>query len=209
MKKTMTVNLKDVKNYATDWLDEIIKNRRKLILTVLSVFGLWCGAKVYIEYSYNVSEFLSTLMRLVSEGRILKAFVMLLIINLVPILLSFLNGFFAFGMPLSMLSPCLSGIIIGVINAWLFSAYRLNGVFFSLLSLVPFAVGITIMLLVSCNESILLSGQITKLIFLKETGESGEVKDFFIRHLIIISVSVAITLVQTVVMVNLYGKLLI
>jgi len=209
MKKAMILNSKYIKNYASEWLEEIIKNRRKLILTVLTVFGLWCGTKVYISHSVNVSDLLSISLRLMAERKLIKVCIILLLINLIPIFISFLNGFFAFGMPVSMLSPCLSGVLTGVINAWLFSTYKLNGVFFSLVAVVPFAVAITIMLLVSCNESIMLSGQLTKLIFLKETGERGEVKDFFVRHLIIISVTVAITLLQTVVTVNLYGKLLV
>lgn len=209
MKKTMTLNLKDVKTFASDWLEEIIKNRRKLILTVLYVIGLWCGTRIYIADSGNVSYSLSALLQLFEGRKLLKTFALLLIVNLTPIIISFLNGFFAFGMPISMLSPCISGMAAGVLNAWLFSCYRLHGVIFSLISVVAFGVVITIMLLVSCNESIMLSGQLAKSIFLKDAGERGEVKDFFIRHLIIILATIAVTALQVVVTVNLYSKLLI
>ena len=59
MKKAMTVNLKDIKTVTSDFLEKIIKNRRKLILTVLSVFGLWCGTKIYITEPEMVSNYLS------------------------------------------------------------------------------------------------------------------------------------------------------
>ncbi len=209
MKKSLTLNLKELKTYTSEWLEEIIKNRRKLMLTVLSVFGLWYGTRLYINYSANIIEVLNRLIQPFINHLTLKSFVVLLILNLMPVLLSFLSGFFVFGMPLSMVSPCISGALTGAVNAWIFSTYRLNGVFFSLLSIIPFAIVTTIMLLVSCNESIILSGQLSKSVFLKETGERGEVKDFFIRHIIIMAVTVAVTFLQVITITNLCGKLLV
>lgn len=209
MKKSLTLNLKDVKSYTTEWFEQLTKNRRKLILTVLSVFGIWCGTKLYISCTDNISEILSNVLQIFSNRLILKTFIVLIIINLMPVIISFLNGFFVFGMPFLMLSPCLSGVLIGIVNAWIFSVYKLNGVFFSLLSVIPFAVAVMIMLLVSNNESIALSVQLSKAVFLNETGDRGEVKDYFIRHTIIIAVIVAVTLLQSTVIINLSGRLLV
>jgi hypothetical protein len=209
MKKSVTLNLKEVRNYTSGWFAEIIINRLKLILTVLAVFGLWCGTRLYISYNANISELMNRFSAVFSSRSIIKSFIVLLVINLMPILLSFLNGFFVFGMPFSMICPCLSGVLTGAVNAWIFSDYRLNGVFFSLLSVIPFAVAITIMLLISCNESIILSGQLSKSVFLKETGDRGEVRDFFIRHIIIIAVTAVISFLQVILIINLCGKLLV
>ena len=59
MKRTMTVNLKNIKFISSNIFEQIIKNRRKLLLTVLSVLGLWCGTRIYITESEIISEYFS------------------------------------------------------------------------------------------------------------------------------------------------------
>ncbi len=208
MKKALTVNLKDTKIIVLNSFEKIIKNRRKLILTVLSVFGIWCGTKIYTTEPATICKYLSAYAEIMTQQHITEAYIILLVINILPIIITITNGFFAFGTPIITISPYLSGVFIGIINAWSFNVYRLNGVFFSLLSVIPFAVIIIIMLINSSNESMNVSKKIAKSIFLKETGDRGEVKEFFIKQSITIALIIIITLLQVAILKVLYNKLL-
>ena len=208
MKKAMTVNLKDIKTVTSDFLEKIIKNRRKLILTVLSVFGLWCGTKIYITEPEMVSNYLSNYTETIAQQHLTKAYIILLIINILPIVISMKNGFYALGSPIIMLCPCLSGILTGVINAWTFNNFRLNGVFFSLLSIIPFAVITMIININSSNESLDLSKVIAESLLLNKTNSRGEVKGFLIKQTVTIAIISILTLLQTIIIRVLADKLL-
>ena len=209
MKRTMTVNLKNIKFISSDIFEQIIKNRRKLLLTVLSVFGLWCGTRIYITESEIISEYFSFYTEIIKNQQISKAYIILLIINILPFLITFKNGLFALGSAVIMFCPCLSGILTGVINAWSYNNFRINGVFFSLLAIIPFAVIINIIIITSSDKSIIVSKTITELLFSDKSGNRGEVKEFFIRQLIIFAFIVAITALQIIVVKLLLNKLLL
>ncbi len=209
MKKAITLNVKDLKININNNYKIIIMNRLKLILAVLSVFGLWCGTRIFISEQKAIDTILLQYADIIKEQSLGKLFVLILIINLLPIIISFLNGFFAFGTPLTIISPFLSCIFIGIFNTWTFSSYRLNGVFFSLLSVVPFSVIIMILLIISSNESSVFSKRIARSVFMYEIGDRGEVKTYFSRQAVIICVTVVLSFLQTIILKALWNKLLL
>ena len=208
MKKTITLNLKDIKTVMQNSIQTTLINRQKLILTVLSVFGIWFGTKLFIAGQGTICGLISNFIDKKSNPDITEIFIIQMIINALPILISFTNGFVAFGTPIIMLNQCSAGIIIGIINAWTFSAYRLNGVFFSLMSIIPFGLLIMIMLIISSNESVKISKRIAKSILNTDQSERGEVKEFFVKEAIIITITIVITLLQTFIIKTLFNRLL-
>ncbi len=209
MKKTMTVNLKDIKIFVSDFIEIIIKNRRKLILTVLSVFGLWCGTRIYVTEPEIITNYFSYYIEILTQQKFTISYLILFSINVIPVIITIKYGFFAFGSPISILCPCLSGIFTGIINAWAFNNYRLNGVFLSLLSIIPFAVITMIININSSNESIDLSKIISEVILINKTGSRGEVKSFFIKQIIAVVTVSIMTLIQLFIIKLLLNKLIL
>lgn len=208
MKKTLTLNLKDIKTVMQNFIETTLINRQKLILTVLSVFGIWCGTRLFIAGQETIRELISSCINEKSITDRAELIIIQMFINVLPILIAFTNGFFVLGTPIIMLNQCMAGVIIGIINAWTFSVYRLNGVLFSLISIIPFSLLITIMLIISSNESIKISKRIAKSIFNIDQNERGEVKEFLVKEAIITTISVALTILQTFIIKILFNRLL-
>ena len=208
MTKTVVFNAKYFKNFVLDFLHQAINNRIKILLSVLLIFGIWCGTSIYISNSTVVSELLSNFFGNMAEKGLIKTFLLLMLINCSLILTVFFSGFSAMGLPLILICPCTVGLITGVVNAWLFNTFKLNGVFFSLTVIIPFSLIEAVMLVFLCNESLAQSSKIVKAVFFSQTSERGEVKGFVIRHTVIAALAAISALVQSLLVVNMTGKLL-
>ena len=174
---------------------------RWIVLTQLKLLTLMLFQIITNYFSYYIE--------ILTQQKFTISYLILLSINVIPVIITIKYGFFAFGSPISILSPCLSGITTGIINAWAFNNYRLNGVFLSLLSIIPFAVITMIININSSNESIELSKLISEIILINKSGSRGEVKAFFIKQIIAIATVSIMTLIQLFIIKLLLNKLIL
>ncbi len=209
MTKTLTLNVGNLRSFFNRTIKEIMNNKRKLILMCLLVFGLWCGTRIYVSYSEILSAAVENALIRINDFGLAKTIIIMLSVNSIMIISIVFIGFFALGMPLAAALPCAFGITTGIVNSFLFNYYKLNGVFFSLITIIPFCVVISLFLIIMCDESIMLSGRVAGAIFLSEQTGRGEVKTYFIKGLIVLLLTAIIIAIQAFLVVKLNTKLLI
>ena len=207
MKNTLVLNVKDLKIKFESIARQITDNRRKLLIAIMAIVGIWIGVLFYNKNT-TADSFADKAINYIVSCSFIKAFIILGAINLAVVLIVFLSGFSAFGLTNAILIPCVYGLIYGLICSHIYKTFSLNGVFFTVVTIVPFAVISTILLIISCNDTIDISGSIIKSIFFAQTGDRGDVKNYTLRHIVIILILSACSLLQAISITYIGEKIL-
>lgn len=184
MPKNLMLNFKDLKQKSVDYKSIFHENHTRILIIALYLIGIWAGTMLY-KNNYDISSLTLKGINYIFNSDLLKIFALLMLIKTGSALLVFLCGFSACGMPLIIGLPCIYGIICGLINSCIYQTYKLNGVFFSLIIIVPFAVITSLAITALADNSLNLSKQIVKILALGEAGKRGDVKKYIIYGVII------------------------
>lgn len=206
--KAMTVNLKNFHFPFSQIKEEAAKNWRLILLYAVFLCGCLSGAMLYSNTGETVSSTAQTILEKLLEGSFPQNLRIIMIAGLIPLLLNLLCSFSALGMPIIFLCPAVCGMFVSAFISHLYCVYRVDGVVFSLILLLPAAVIFLVMMLIECNEGLILSGIIATNIFSAHKEGRGELRDYFIRFAVAAVVCCAIIAVQAAC-ITYFGKALL
>ena len=206
--KAMTVNLKHFQFSFKSFYEAATRNWKLIVLYLLFSGGCVAGAMIYTKSHGEIAPITQTLLEKALNCSFVKLVTAFISTYILCILVTFFSSFNALGLPLIMICPTASGTIFSLINSHLYNSYRIDGVIFSIVLIIPAAVVFSILLLTACNEALIMSGTVAQTIFTKQAGNRGELRDFFIRYLIITAVCIVISIIQSACIYKL-GELLL
>ncbi len=148
---------------------------RIILLSSFFLCGLIIGAYVVKNnnslLSNQLSDIISSAIKNKSNSDFLKTFTETFITDSVFLIISFILGLCAVGIPLISLIPFIKGFGIGITGAYVYSVYSIKGVCYCLFVFFPAQVLISAILIFACNESFYMSEDIFS------TLNSGSIKE--------------------------------
>ncbi|MBQ9551496.1 MAG: stage II sporulation protein M [Clostridia bacterium] len=193
----MTLNIREMRQYARESIRAIKENRQTLLLSVLFICGLFCGCLMLKNNAYHVRTVAETAVKKLTDEQWSVRLTPILGEVLGTLLIAFFAGFSAVGLPLLLCLPCAKGMIYGAVAAQLYTVYRVKGVVFSLLVLFPFLAAEIAVLVVGLGDSLRMSAALFGVFNGGRAGERGEVKTYCARFLIFTVVSAVIIVLQS------------
>ncbi len=204
----MRVSTGTVKEIFAKAINEVIVNKNKLLFMLLFVMGLFLGKTLYINNCDHFSNIISEYFDFISASKLSTGLLILFALNASLPVIAFFNGFNALGLPVITVIPSIFGVISGAVISCLYAEFNLNGVFFSVISILPFSVVAVLFIIASCNSSIRLSCKTAKSVLFGESTNRGEVRSFLISHLIMLGIILICSLLQFLLISKLTEKLL-
>lgn len=195
MQKNITLNIRDLKIKGDDFKNSLYTNQIRILIVLIYLAGLWLGTMLYIKNN-SVSNIAQSSLDYLINADYIKIFSILVAAKAGTIATIFISGFSACGLLPCIGLPCIFGIICGTLNSCIYSSYRLNGVFFSLIIIIPFAVVTSLLITALSDNAINLSKQLMKSLALGEGGKRGEAKTYIYSGVIIIIIECVIDLLQ-------------
>lgn len=183
-------------------IKKLFENSRIYFLAFIFSIGIIVGA-VCINSDSIIFEKTSNIINsytLMKAGQgISENFLNSLSSNLTFILSAVFLGFSLIGYPFIFWIPFLKGLGIGSACGYLYSAYKLSGLGYSLLTLFPGAVAATFALICACNNSCEYSkNAYLKSVLGKGQFEKGETKIFIIRQFVYTAICIVSSLIDGV-----------
>ena len=176
------------------YLEALERSWQKLALLGLYALGLFLGAKTAGSASSGWQARLLELLRAQRLGRAgLTPFGSALGyfgVDFLFMLAAFLLGLCAAGLPFLLLLPVLRGMGTGVVSGWLYMAYGLPGVGYSVLVLCPAAVISVLIMLAYCKESMLMSSDMALVLTGKQEQMESGLRLYVTRYLVLLLVAV-------------------
>lgn len=177
----------------------VMKNNQKLIiLTVLFICGLFLGAIAVKNTNDTLAERLRMLIEnfclVRSQQSIFVNFLSMFGTECIFLVPAMIFGICVVGEPILWLLPLVKGMGIGIISAYLYSNHSLNGMlYFAVILLAP-AVFSVAALLLGCKESILMTRDINRILFINgEHGGNTEFLKLYILRYIVLFASVLLS----------------
>ncbi len=173
-------------------LKKLFENSRMYLLLFLFVAGLVAGALSNNNVS-EISDKIAETAKSFIASKDRNGFIDIIINSFLSNgLLMIINIFLAFsliGYPLIIWLPCVKGIGLGAVAGYLYSAYKITGLGYCILTIFPGAVVSTVALIIACNDCC----DYSKNAFMKSLRgrgqyEKDETKIFLIRQLIMIGI---------------------
>ena len=183
-------------------LKNIVENSKIFVLAFLFVAGVFMGAvsgNCKSEISNKTAEIINSF--IISKNQ--NEFVDIIIDSFISNgILMFTNVFLAFsliGYPLLIWLPCIKGIGLGAFAGYLYSAYKITGLGYYILTVFPGAIVSTVALIIACNDSC----DYSKNAFMKSLRgrgqfEKDETKIFLIRQSIMIGICMISSIVDSI-----------
>lgn len=174
---------------------KMFENSRIYFMAIFFASGIIIGAATLS----NASEFQREILGLIdsytvlkSEQSILSNFCNSLAVGTAFIALNIFLAFSLIGYPFIMLLPFFRGMGMGIVCGFLYSAYKLTGLGYSILVIYPGAIVSTAAFLLACNDSCEYSkNAYLKAIQGRGQFEKNETKVYLIRQLIFSGVCAA------------------
>ncbi len=171
------------------------------LLIIMFISGLLIGSSTIINDS-ELAEKISTLTDSYISVRagqgVLTNFCNSLSIN---IIFNAINIFFAFsviGYPFVIIIPFLKGLGLGAVCGYLYSAYRMTGLGYSLIMLYPGAIVSTFALILACNDSCEYSKNLyNKSIKNRGQYEKDETRVYLTRQLVFAGICAASAVIES------------
>ncbi len=209
MNKVMKLNIGSLKDIFIKTLSEIATNKNKILFMLVFIIGLFFGKTLYLNNYEYLNTLFSKCFVFMSDSRLAIGLCILFLLNTGLLIISFFNGFNALGLPIITVIPSVFGVVLGAVTSCLYAEFYLNGVFFAVLSIIPFSLISALFIIASCNSSVRLSSKTAKSVLFGEATSGGEVKSFLISHLIMLAVILISSLLQFLLISKLSEKLLI
>lgn len=164
-------------------------NYKNLVFFVLFLCGLIIGVLTMKNGTSTLkeifSEFFVEYITHKSNESFLNCFLDVVFIITFPILLSFVFGLCAVGLPIIIAIPTLIGSVAGMAIGFLYSSYSLQGLGYAALILIPSLAVVIATLLKCCSEAINMSLEIILAISgYQNQSRRNELKDYCLRFII-------------------------
>lgn len=195
MPNNFMLNLRDLKQKGVDLNKLIQTNHIRILVLVIYLIGLWLGTMLFTKNS-SVSNIVKNGIDYLINSEYLKTFTILISANIGTIAAIFFSGFSACGLITSVGLPCIYGIICALINCCIYSSYKVNGIFFALIVIIPFAVITSLLITALSDNSINLTKKLVKAVAFGEPSKRGEAKTYIFFGLIIIAIECVFILFQ-------------
>ncbi len=183
-------------------LRKFFENSRVYILTLLFAIGIFTGAFVLNKNSDLFAEITDIVEKYIfSRGQqgIADNFIDSLTVNLFFNISVLFCGFSLIGYPLIFWIPFLKGIGIGAFSGYLYSAYKITGIGYCVLTVYPSVIISTTAFVVSCNDCCEYSkNAFAKAIKGRGQFEKDETKIFLLRQMIFAGIIVLSSLTDAV-----------
>lgn len=196
MHQNLMLNIRELKQKGDIYKNTIYSNRIKLLIIGIFLAGLWLGTMLVIKNGY-INNFIKNGINYLINSDYIKTLKVIAVLNSGAILVVFISGFSACGLVTSIGLPCVYGIICGAANSYIYSNYKLNGVFFTLIIIIPFAVVTTLLITALSDSAVNLTKKVMKSLAFGEAGKRGEVKLYFYTGGIVIIVECVSALLQS------------
>ena len=196
MPQNIMLNIRELKQKGDIYKNTIYSNRIKLLIIGIFLIGLWLGTILSIKNSY-ISEFVKNSLNYLINSEYIKSLKVLTLVKSGVILAVFISGFSACGLVTSIGLPCVYGIVFGAVNSYIYSNYKLNGVFFTLIIIIPFAVVTALLITALSDNAVNLTKKVMKSLAFGEEGKRGEAKLYIYTGLIVTAVECVLTLLQS------------
>ena len=183
-------------------LKRYFENYRIFLLIVMFAVGLISGASL-ISSEFEITSKLSLLIdsfnKIRAEQGIVANFCNSLTVNMIFISINLFLAFSLIGNPIILCLPYFKGIGIGVISGYLYNAYKLLGIFYSILMIYPGAIVSTFAFILACNDSC----EYSKNAYLKSMKSRGqyekdETRVYLTRQLVFSGICVASAVLDSV-----------
>ncbi len=196
MPQNIMLNIRELKQKGDIYKNTIYSNRIKLLIIAIFLTGLWLGTILCIKNSY-ISAFIKNSMDYLINSDYIKSLRILTLLKSGAIIAIFISGFSACGLVTSIGLPCVYGIICGAVNSYIYSNYKLNGVFFTLIIIVPFAVVTTLLITTLSDNAVNLTKKVMKSLAFGEASKRGETKLYAYTGLIVVAIECVLALLQS------------
>ncbi len=173
-------------------LKRILENSRYLIMPVLFTVGIIFGAssiKINNNMFENISEITRSYFAQNLQQGIVDNFLASFKISAAFMMINVFLGFSLIGYPFILWLPFVKGIGLGAVTGYLYSAFRLTGFCYCLLTVYPGAVVSAVALIIACNDSCLYSqNAFMKSIRGRGQFEKDETKFYLIRQFMFLGI---------------------
>ncbi len=179
---------------------KILENSRIYLMTAFFAAGMIIGAvslnneSIIIE---KISQIIESYTLLKSNQGILMNFCNSITVGAIFLLVNLFLGFSMIGYPLLLLLPFLRGLGMGLVCGYLYSAFKLTGLGYSILVIYPGAIVSTFALFMACNDSCEYSkNAYLKAIRGRGQFEKDETKVYLLRQLVFFGILMASSLLD-------------
>ena len=174
-----------------------------MILTLaLFAFGMIVGAGLLKSGSSDFIRDFTSVFDLYTEARnsqkIYTVFFHSIAVNTLFLVSAFGFGLSCIGLPVTVLLPVVKGLGMGIVSGYLFSHFAMSGIGYYLLTIFPGAVLTNSALLLACNASSLMSIDILATVMSRKPADTGLVKNYLKKYLILLIVTLTGSLIDAV-----------
>ncbi len=194
--KAMMLNFKEFRLPLEEIREDINKNWRVLIMFALFFCGMLLGTSIYSKSPEAIGNYIDGLPEKIQQTSFSSIFTVLLLGAAAPLILAFFSGFSAIGLPVVLAIPGIFGTAISLINSYLYNAYKIDGVVFSLILILPAAVAQTVFQLLGCSRALAFSSLIAQNAFSQKKESRGEAKLYILSNVVILTVIIGICALQ-------------
>jgi len=182
-------------------LKKIFENSRIYLFLLLFIAGLIAGALSNnndSQISYKIAEIAKSFIASKNSSGFFEIIINSFLSNGLLMIINIFLAFSLIGYPLLIWLPCIKGIGLGAVAGYLYSAYKLIGLGYCILTIFPGAVVSTVGLIIACNDSC----EYSKNAFMKSLRgrgqyEKDETKIFLVRQLIMIGICVVSSFIDS------------
>ena len=161
-----------------------VSNIKVIILGLFFIIGILIGTLIikqnigqtFEDTSYLINGFINKRAADSAIGIFINSF----LASFPLILISFLIGLCAIGMPFIPLIPAFRGLGIGLAMGYLYSGFGVKGIAYCALLIIPAAVFSSTCLILSCRESLKFSFLLLSTI--TPSGKSGQLSNYFKKY---------------------------
>ncbi|MGI6772816.1 MAG: stage II sporulation protein M [Acutalibacteraceae bacterium] len=171
-------------------LVRVMKDYYRLVLLIsLFIAGMLIGALTFKNSGSNISTLLTDMVIKQSAERTSQAaivtFINSLLVNAAFVGIAFTMGMCCIGTPFIGLLPLIKGLGLGMVAGYFYNN-DVAGILYYLLIILPGAVISTVALIISCGESIRMSGEMLKVVSSKKSASPDGIKTYMSRYIIIV-----------------------
>ncbi len=181
-------------------IKKILENSRIYFMTAFFAVGIIIGAASLNNESIlfeKISQIIESYTLLKADQGILMNFCDSLTVSAVFVFINLFLGFSMIGYPLLLFLPFLRGLGIGLVCGYLYSAFKLTGLGYSILVIYPGAIVSTFALFMACNDSCEYSkNAYLKAIRGRGQFEKNETKVYLLRQLVFFGILAASSLLD-------------
>ena len=181
-------------------IKKVLENSRIYFMTAFFAVGMIIGASSLNNESIlfeKTSQIIESYTLLKSDQGILMNFCNSLTVSAVFVFINLVLGFSMIGYPLLLFLPFLRGLGIGMVCGYLYSAFKLTGLGYSILVIYPGAIVSTFALFMACNDSCEYSkNAYLKAIRGRGQFEKNETKVYLLRQLVFFGILAASSLLD-------------